>query len=96
MFVSVDPLVTMTMEPYIYGAANPVAFSDPDGLCPATGPDAAQACRHWANGEAYGDVSPEVVTAATDIANGLAPRAGARPPSTRWLLIRTKRSLMTV
>ena len=33
VFVSVDPLVTMTGQPYIYGAANPVTFSDPSGLC---------------------------------------------------------------
>ena len=34
VFVSVDPLVTMTGEPYIYGAANPVTYSDPSGLDP--------------------------------------------------------------
>jgi len=33
VFVSVDPLVTMTGEPYVYGSANPVRFSDPSGLC---------------------------------------------------------------
>ena len=33
IFVSVDPLVTKTMQPYIYGAANPVTYSDPSGLC---------------------------------------------------------------
>lgn len=33
IFVSVDPLVTETMQPYIYGAANPVTYSDPSGLC---------------------------------------------------------------
>ena len=33
VFVSVDPLVTTTGEPYIYGSANPVTFSDPSGLC---------------------------------------------------------------
>ena len=33
VFISVDPLVTMTGQPYIYGAANPVTFSDPSGLC---------------------------------------------------------------
>jgi len=33
VFVSVDPLVTLTGEPYIYGAANPVTYSDPSGLC---------------------------------------------------------------
>lgn len=35
-FLSVDPLVTKTMQPYIYGAANPVTFSDPSGLDPDT------------------------------------------------------------
>jgi len=33
VFVSVDPPVTLTMEPYIYGSANPVMISDPSGLC---------------------------------------------------------------
>jgi len=33
VFVSVDPLVTMTGEPYIYGGANPITNSDPTGLC---------------------------------------------------------------
>ncbi len=32
-FISVDPLVTTTEEPYIYGAANPLTYSDPSGLC---------------------------------------------------------------
>ena len=36
MFVSVDPLVTITGEAYIYGAANPIRFSDPTGLDPDT------------------------------------------------------------
>ena len=35
-FLSVDPLVQQTMEPYIYGAANPATYSDPDGLDPDT------------------------------------------------------------
>ncbi len=37
-FTSVDPLVTMTMEAYVYGNANPIMFSDPSGLepCPRT------------------------------------------------------------
>ena len=35
-FISVDPLVASTGEPYIYGAANPISFSDPDGLDPDT------------------------------------------------------------
>ena len=32
-FISVDPLVTTTGQPYIYGSANPVTYSDPSGLC---------------------------------------------------------------
>jgi len=36
VFVSVDPLVEITGEPYIYGAANPVTNSDPSGLDPDT------------------------------------------------------------
>ena len=35
-FLSVDPLVVRTAEPYIYGAANPITFSDPTGLDPDT------------------------------------------------------------
>ena len=45
-FISVDPLVASTGEPYIYGSANPVTYSDPDGLCPISGPGSAEAC--WA------------------------------------------------
>lgn len=33
VFVSVDPLVRQTMEPYVYGSASPVTKSDPAGLC---------------------------------------------------------------
>ncbi len=33
-FISVDPLVTTTGQPYIYGAANPITYSDRDGLQP--------------------------------------------------------------
>jgi RHS repeat-associated protein len=32
LFVSVDPLVTQTGQPYIYGSANRVTPSDPSGL----------------------------------------------------------------
>lgn len=32
-FISVDPMVTSTGEPYIYGSANPITLSDPSGLC---------------------------------------------------------------
>jgi RHS repeat-associated protein len=32
VFLSVDPLVSKTMQPYIYGAANPATLSDPTGL----------------------------------------------------------------
>ena len=35
-FVSVDPLVVSTGEAYIYGAANPITYSDPTGLDPDT------------------------------------------------------------
>lgn len=33
VFLSVDPLVQMTFEPYVYGSANPITNSDPSGLC---------------------------------------------------------------
>lgn len=32
-FISVDPLVTTTWEPYTYASANPATLSDPLGLC---------------------------------------------------------------
>ena len=47
-FISVDPLVASTGEPYIYGAANPTTYSDPDGLCPISGPGSAEACKAYA------------------------------------------------
>ena len=31
-FISVDPLVTTTGQPYTYGNANPITYSDPTGL----------------------------------------------------------------
>jgi hypothetical protein len=31
-FLSVDPLVRQTQQPYLYAADNPVKFSDPTGL----------------------------------------------------------------
>ena len=42
-FVSVDPLVSLTGQPYSYGSNNPVTFSDPSGLC-ASEPGQAAAC----------------------------------------------------
>ncbi len=36
-FISVDPLVRMTGEPYIYASGNPTTLSDPTGLCPDAG-----------------------------------------------------------
>ncbi|MCB0922910.1 MAG: RHS repeat-associated core domain-containing protein, partial [Actinobacteria bacterium] len=32
VFLSVDPMAVVTGEPYIYGGANPIRFSDPTGL----------------------------------------------------------------
>jgi RHS repeat-associated protein len=32
-FVSVDPLVQWTGEPYLYASGNPTTYSDPSGLC---------------------------------------------------------------
>lgn len=37
VFISVDPLVQMTGEPYIYASGNPTTLSDPTGLCPFEG-----------------------------------------------------------
>jgi hypothetical protein len=33
VFLSVDPLVAQTGEPYLYASGNPVTLSDPSGLC---------------------------------------------------------------
>ena len=42
VFVSVDPLVTITGEPYTYGAANPITYSDASGLCATNSASAAE------------------------------------------------------
>ena len=34
VFLSVDPLVTTTREPYLYGSGNPTTLADPSGLMP--------------------------------------------------------------
>ena len=49
-FLSVDPLVTTTGEPYIYASANPVTLSDPSGLCSAD-PRERQQCEAEASGQ---------------------------------------------
>ena len=36
VFLSVDPMVAVTGEPYLYGAGNPATLSDPSGLDPDT------------------------------------------------------------
>lgn len=33
LFISVDPLVNVTGEPYLYAGGNPTTYSDPTGLC---------------------------------------------------------------
>ena len=38
VFLSVDPLVGKTGEPYLYGGGNPTTLSDPNGLCPTYSP----------------------------------------------------------
>ena len=43
VFLSVDPLVQSTGEPYLYGSGNPTTLSDPLGLCANT-PSEAAAC----------------------------------------------------
>lgn len=55
VFTSVDPLVTTTGQPYIYGAANPVTYSDPSGL----DPDTSSIIRHRAEEEAGNYPSPK-------------------------------------
>jgi hypothetical protein len=39
VFLSVDPLVAATGDPYIYAGGNPTTLSDPEGLAPQTCPD---------------------------------------------------------
>lgn len=41
-FISVDPLVNVTGEPYIYASANPTTLSEPSGLCSSFSGDADQ------------------------------------------------------
>jgi hypothetical protein len=36
VFLSVDPMVAKTGDPYLYAAGNPTTFSDPSGLCAVT------------------------------------------------------------
>lgn len=43
VFISVDPLVSSTGEPYIYASGNPTTHSDPTGRCgPSDCPPAAR------------------------------------------------------
>ena len=44
MFISVDPLVSMTREPYIYAGGNPARYSDPAGLEKGANGEAQAAC----------------------------------------------------
>jgi RHS repeat-associated protein len=43
VFISVDPLVSKTGEPYLYASGNPTTLSDPSGLEPGCGATAAKA-----------------------------------------------------
>lgn len=43
VFISVDPLVAKTGEPYLYGSGNPTTLSDPEALC-AGREGTAQSC----------------------------------------------------
>ena len=43
VFISVDPLVSQTGEPYIYASGNPTTLSDPSGLEPGCGATNARA-----------------------------------------------------
>ena len=52
IFISVDPLGTMTGEPYIYGAANPGTYSDPSGLCASRGSNCPDGIPVVQNGKA--------------------------------------------
>jgi RHS repeat-associated protein len=38
-FISVDPLIAITGEPYLYASGNATTLSDPEGLAPQTCPD---------------------------------------------------------
>jgi hypothetical protein len=44
-FLSVDPLVATTGEPYLYASGNPTSYSDPTGLEPGCGATASRASR---------------------------------------------------
>ena len=43
-FISVDPLVSVTRDAYGYAGNNPIAFSDPTGLCAADNGQDRQTC----------------------------------------------------
>jgi RHS repeat-associated protein len=60
-FISVDPLVSVTQQPYAYGNNNPIRYSDPTGLCAADTGNAREACsaaRSNARGGAVGGAGP--------------------------------------
>jgi hypothetical protein len=46
--MSVDPIVTLTREPYRYASNNPVNQDDPSGLCGQFGPGPGS-CGTWCN-----------------------------------------------
>ncbi len=51
VFISVDPLVAQTGEPYLYGSANPTTLSDPSGLEAGCGPTASSGSCAKAHGD---------------------------------------------
>jgi Contact-dependent growth inhibition CdiA C-terminal domain len=53
-FISVDPIVSVTRQPYAYGANNPITFMDPTGLKACLGQGDCRA----GHAEAAADVSP--------------------------------------
>ena len=54
VFLSVDPLVSGTGEPYLYASGNPSTLSDPSGLCPTDTAAAAACYAAWYNSQLPG------------------------------------------
>ncbi len=67
VFLSVDPLVSKTGDPYLYANGNPTTLSDPAGLCAARADHVVETARRRA--EAHGRLSTPLLLALDEAAN---------------------------